>query len=87
MKPILIDALHIHMGGALMILNHLIDRLTSRNVDVVLLKDERCPELRSEYLIRKIHIMSCGEFERKRFYNHVDQILAEYCVWGIFPLQ
>lgn len=69
MKPILIDALHIHMGGALMILNHLIDRLTSRNVDVVLLKDERCPELRSEYLIRKIHIMSCGEFERKRFYK------------------
>lgn len=68
-KPILIDALHINMGGALMILNHLIDRLTSRNVDFVLLKDERCPKLRSENLIHKIHIMTCGESERKRFYK------------------
>lgn len=68
-KPILIDALHINMGGALMILNHLMDRLTSRNVNFVLLKDERCPKLRSENLIHKIHIMTCGESERKRFYK------------------
>ena len=38
-KPILIDALHICMGGGLMILNHLIDNIVEADVDVVLLKD------------------------------------------------
>ena len=60
-KPILIDALHINMGGALMILNHLIDHLVARDINFVLLKDNRCPVLRSEGMIKTKVIMSCDE--------------------------
>lgn len=68
-KPILIDALHINMGGALMILNHLVDRLVARNIPFVLLKDDRCPKLRSEDAVPQIEIMSCKESIRKRYYK------------------
>lgn len=68
MKPILVDAIYIKMGGALMILNHLIDNLVARNVSFVLLKDNRCPKLRSEDNIEHIVVKPTGEFERIKYY-------------------
>lgn len=70
-KPILIDALYINMGGAFMILNHLIDCLVARNVKFVLLKDNRCPELRSEVDIPQIVVMQASVRSRCKYYkNH-----------------
>lgn len=57
------------MGGALMILNHLIDRLVARNISFVLLKDDRCPKLRSEDAVPQIEVLSCNENVRKRYYK------------------
>ena len=85
-KPILIDALHINMGGALMILNHLVDRLVARNVNFVLLKDERCPKLRSEQTIPEIMVMSSGERLRRRYYkSHRESFSAVLCLGNIPP--
>lgn len=68
-KPILIDALHIHMGGAFMILNHFVDCLVARGVDFVLLKDSRCHKLRSEDRVPKMVVMQAGVQIRKRYYK------------------
>lgn len=70
-KPILIDALHINMGGAFMILNHFVDCLVARNVNFVLLKDNRCPKLHSEDKIPHKVVMEAKERSRCRYYkNH-----------------
>ena len=85
-NPILIDALHINMGGALMILNHLVDRLVDRDIDYVLLKDDRCPRLRSEDKVKRMEVMSCAESVRKRYYkaNRKD-FKAILCLGNIPP--
>lgn len=70
-KPILIDALHINMGGAFMILNHFVECLVARNVKFVLLKDNRCPKLRSEDEIYQTVTMQAIERSRYKYYkNH-----------------
>lgn len=85
-KPILIDALHINMGGALMILNHLIDHLVARDINFVLLKDNRCPVLRSEGMIKTKVIMSCDERSRKQYYKgHRADFRAVLCLGNIPP--
>lgn len=86
MKPILVDALHINMGGALMILNHLIDCLVAKDVDFTLLKDDRCPQLRSECKIKKKEVLSCAESARKRYYKaHRNDFKAVICLGNIPP--
>ena len=86
MKPILIDALHINMGGALMILNHLVDRLSALQVDYVLLKDDRCPSLRREKEAREVVVMSCAERARKAYYRrHRDDFSSVLCMGNIPP--
>ncbi|MDE7125077.1 MAG: glycosyltransferase family 4 protein [Muribaculaceae bacterium] len=86
MKPILVDALHINMGGGLMILNHLITNLLIRGVDFVLLKDERCPELEKEQDIRNMVILSAGNSIRKRYYTeHKNDYRAVLCFGNIPP--
>lgn len=86
MKPILIDALHINMGGALMILNHLVDRLVAKDVNFVLLKDDRCPRLRSEDKVIKMEVMSCAESVRKRYYKaHRNDFKTILCLGNIPP--
>lgn len=85
-KPILIDALHINMGGALMILNHLIDHLVTRKIDFVLLKDNRCPKLRSEANVPKLKIMASGERIRTKYYkSHQDSFSTVFCMGNIPP--
>lgn len=86
MKPILIDALHINMGGALMILNHFVDRLVAKKVDFVLLKDDRCPRLKSEEKVKSIDVMSCAECERKKYYKgHRNDFKSVLCLGNIPP--
>ncbi len=86
MKPILIDALHINMGGALMILNYLIDHLINRHINFVLLKDIRCPQLRSEHEIKNIEIMASSIRERNRYYKrHKKDFSTVLCLGNIPP--
>lgn len=86
MRPILIDALHINMGGGLMILNHLINNLVIANIDFVLLKDERCPKLESEYKVEKLIVLPATHSSRKKFYkNHKNDFRKVLCFGNIPP--
>lgn len=85
-KPILIDALHICMGGGLMILNHLINNLVHRGIDFVLLKDKRCPQLQSEAYVRNTTVLSAKNKYRKQFYKaHCKDFAAVVCFGNIPP--
>lgn len=85
-KPILIDALHINSGGALMILDHFVDKLVEKDTDFVLLKDNRCPTLRSEAKIKRIEIMSCKEPVRRQFYkDHINMFKTVLCLGNVPP--
>lgn len=85
-KPILIDALHINMGGALMILNHLINRLIARNINFMLLKDIRCPVLENENKIANIQIISSDNKSRYKFYKgHRKDFKSVLCLGNIPP--
>lgn len=86
MKPILIDALHINTGGALMILNHLVNKLVSREIDFVILKDNRCPKLDSEEKIHKLISLSSDNRTRNNFYkNHQKDFHSILCLGNIPP--
>jgi len=86
MKPILIDALHINMGGALMILNHLVNKLVEGKTDFVLLKDNRCPLLQSEKHIDRIEIMPADYKSRNRYYrHHRNEFHSVLCLGNIPP--
>lgn len=83
---LLVDALHINTGGALMILNHFVDRLVARNVYFVLLKDSRCPRLRSEEDSPRFITMPCDELSRRRYYaNHRLDFSAVFCLGNVPP--
>lgn len=84
---LLVDALHINTGGALMILNHFVDRLVAMNVDFILLKDDRCPRLRSEEDSNRFITMSCSELSRRRFYkSHRHDFGAVFCLGNVPPI-
>ena len=72
MKPILVDALGINMGGAKTLLNYLVNSLLEKNIEFELLKDIRCPELDNEKSVKKVYIMKsttwshlCFHFQHK----------------------
>lgn len=86
MKPILVDALHINMGGALMILNHFVNRLVVKNVDFVLLKDNRCPKLQSEERVGNLHLLSADNRTREKFYReHREEFHSVLCLGNVPP--
>lgn len=83
-KPILIDALHICMGGGLMILNHLVNNLVEQNVDFVLLKDIRCPRLQAEKKVAKMEILSSDSKTRNAYYKaHRNDFRTVLCFGNI----
>lgn len=85
-RPILIDALHICMGGGLMILNHLVNNLIAENVDFVLLKDIRCPELQSENMVGKKEVLSPSSKVRNAYYRaHRNDFRTILCFGNIPP--
>lgn len=86
MKPILIDALTINMGGALTVLNRLIDGLTKAKTDYVLIKDARCPKLNSELGAREVVVMQPSFLERHRYYcTHKKEFHSVLCMANVPP--
>ncbi len=85
-RPILIDALHICMGGGLMILNHLVNKLVERDVNFVLLKDIRCPKLQAEDEVKNIEVLSPSFRSRYNYYKqHKDDFSSVLCFGNIPP--
>lgn len=84
-KPILIDALHICMGGGLMILNHLVNNLVSEGVNFVLLKDSRCPKLQSENSVRYIEILPSSFNARYKYYKSHNNAFRSVLCFGNIP--
>lgn len=85
-RPILVDALHICMGGGLMILNHLVNHLVQRNVNFLLLKDERCPKLQSEDKIKNIEVLPASFRKRRNYYKvHRNDFKSVLCFGNIPP--
>lgn len=74
------------MGGALMILNHLVDHLVKRNVKFVLLKDVRCPELRKEKAVEHTIVMSSSVSARHKYYRaHRNDFSSVLCLGNVPP--
>lgn len=84
-KPILIDALHICMGGGLMILNHLVDNLVKQNINFILLRDERCPKLNSEDLVPEVKVLSASFKDRQKYYKANTDTFSKILCFGNIP--
>lgn len=85
-KPILIDALRINMGGGLNLLNYFVDSLIKHNIDFVLLRDERCPQLNHEDLIPSVKVLNPSLSVRKSFYrDHKDDFKSFLCFGNVPP--
>lgn len=86
MKQILIDAIYINMGGALTVLNRLIDGAVETGLDFVLLKDIRCPKLRSENKVKHVVLLSPSLKERHRYYKeHKGDFHSVLCMGNVPP--
>lgn len=82
----LIDALYINMGGGKVLLDYLCRRLIERNVEFLLLKDERCGRLQCEDDIRHLVVMRAGLKERKAFYKqHRSDYTSVLCFGNVPP--
>lgn len=85
-KPILIDALHICMGGGFNLLDYLVDNLIEIGVNFVLLKDIRCPKLKSEEKIRNLIVSSTDNKSRNKYYRtHRNDFCSVLCFGNIPP--
>lgn len=67
-KPILIDALHITMGGGKGLLEYLVNSLIEKSISFHLLRDERCPILKNEENISRVTVMLDSGHNRKQYY-------------------
>lgn len=86
MKPILIDAIYINMGGALTVLNRLIDGAVADGLEFVLLKDARCPRLRSEDGVKNIVVLPPSLKVRHKYYrNHMEDFHSVLCMSNVPP--
>lgn len=86
MKPILIDTLHVHMSGALAIVNHLVDNFVAQNVGFVLIKDSRAPRFHAEDRVKHLVVMPCSEWERMCYYRlHRNDYHSVLCMANIPP--
>ena len=85
MKPILLDSLHICMGGGKILLDYLATNLLNQNVDFVLLKDERCPTLSCEKHIKKIVILPPNIKSRNAYYTKHKNDFSFVLCFGNIP--
>lgn len=67
-QHILIDALHITMGGGRVLLDYLADKLLEREINFTLLRDVRCKKLKSEDRINSVIVLSDNRKDRYQFY-------------------
>ena len=83
-KPILIDALHITMGGGRGLLDYLVSSLIQRQVPLHLLRDERCSPLKEENLVGRVFVMEDNGNARKKFYKlHRNDYSSVLCFGNI----
>ena len=83
-KPILIDALHIAMGGGRGLLDYLVSSLIQRQVPLHLLRDERCSPLKEENIVGRVFVMEDNGNARKKFYKlHRNDYSAVFCFGNI----
>lgn len=77
---ILIDALHITMGGGKVLLDYLVDKLLEQGVAFMLLRDIRCKKLKNENQIDSVVVLSDNWKDRWQFYaehkNDFDFVLC-----------
>lgn len=86
MKPILIDAIYINMGGALTVLNRLVDGAVGAGLDFVLLKDCRCPKLRNEESVKHIVLLPPSLRKRQKYYQeHMNDFHSVLCMGNVPP--
>lgn len=84
MKPLLLDSLHICMGGGKILLDYLATNLLNQNVNFVLLKDVRCPTLSCEKHIKKIVSLPANIKSRTEYYTkHRDDFSLVLCFGNI----
>lgn len=83
-KPILIDALHITMGGGRGLLDYLVSSLIQRQVVLHLLRDERCSPLKEENIVGRVFVMEDNGNARKKFYKlHRNDYSSVLCFGNI----
>lgn len=83
-KPILIDALHITMGGGRGLLDYLVSSLIQRQVPLHLLRDERCSPLKEENIVGRVFVMADKGNARKKFYKlHHNDYSSVLCFGNI----
>lgn len=85
MKPILIDALYINSGGALTVLNRLIEGLAGSKVAFVLIKDIRCKPLQFEQNAQKVITMKPSIGSRFLYYLHNKEKFHSVLCMGNVP--
>lgn len=74
------------MGGALTVLNRLIDGAVETDLDFVLLKDARCPLLRSEENVKNMVVLKPSMVERHKYYKaHKDSFRSILCMGNVPP--
>ena len=74
-KPILIDALHITMGGGRGLLDYLLSSLIQRQVVLHLLHDERCSPPKEENIVGRVFVMEDNGNARKKFISYIVTII------------
>lgn len=83
-KPILIDALHITMGGGRGLLDYLVSSLIQRQVVLHLLRDERCSPLKEENIVGRVFVMADIGNARRKFYKlHRNDYSSVLCFGNI----
>lgn len=82
---LLIDAVHITMGGGRVLLDYLCEKCVEKNVNFVLLRDSRCSPILREKINCEVEIT--GERDRKAYYKkHGNNYEAVLCFANIPPL-
>ena len=81
---LLVDSLYVNYGGALSLLNYLVERLQERNVVFFLLADARCKGLYNN--VPYVEYCEAKLSERKNFYlNHTNYFSSVFCFGNVPP--
>ena len=83
---ILIDGIYINMGGALTVLNRMVDGAVEAGLDFVLLKDSRAPKLRSEDGVPQVVVLPPSMRARHQYYKaHKNDFHSVLCMANVPP--
>ena len=83
-QHLLLDALHITMGGGKVLLEYLVASLLEKDILFTLIKDKRCGQLENEGRINNVVVMSPSIHARQSFYNaHKEDYTSVFCFANI----